>query len=156
MEDVTTPFKTGFRWSLYSSLVLSVFICGAVLSGWFDFVNSGDVEYYTVLGVSFSIVLASITGALLYFRKRNEELLTFGEGLSIGIFMGIFSAVILAIAVYLVLTFTLPEAVSPTEDMSLEEDVVRLPVALAFGTAIPTFLGFLGTGFLMSLILKKD
>jgi len=156
MEDVTTPFKTGFRWSLYSSLALTIFICGAVLSGWFDFVNSGDIEYYTVLGICFTIVFASITGALLYFRRRNESLLTFGEGLSIGIFMGIFSAVILAIAVYLVLTFTLPEAVPTTEEISIEEDVVRLPVALAFGTAIPTFLGFLGTGFVMSLILKKD
>ena len=156
MDKEVTPLKAGFKWSLYSSTILLAFFGVCILTGWFDFINADDTKYYIVLGVGFITTLATISGALLYFRKHNEHLLTFGEGLSIGIFMGIFTAVLLALGVFVFLSINTPDITSITDDPSLDEDPVRLPVALAFSTSIFTFLGFVGLSLISCLIFKKD
>jgi len=156
MESSISPFKAGLKWSLYSSLALCIFSAGAIGSGWFDFVNSGDKEYYIFLGVCFTISLFLLSRALLYFRVRNEGLLTFGEGLSIGIFMAIFTALAVAISTFIVTSLTMPEVAQTVERTNLDEDPIRLPVALAFSVSIFTFFGFIGLSFILSLIFKKD
>ncbi len=157
MENTTTPFKTGLRWSLYSSLALTIFISGAILSGWFDFVSSGDRKYYIFLATCFVISIVTLIGALLSFRNKNEGLLTFGEGLSIGIFMGIFTALVIGICIYISSSMMMIDIPPSGDDTSIDEDVaVRMPVALAFGVSIMTFLGFIATSFILSLFLRKE
>jgi len=102
------------------------------------------------------VLSKQVCRALLYFRVRNEGLLTFGEGLSIGIFMAIFTALAVAISTFIVTSLTMPEVAQTVERTNLDEDPIRLPVALAFSVSIFTFFGFIGLSFILSLIFKKD
>ncbi len=156
MESSVSPFKASLKWSIYSAVGLCLYSSLAILTGWFDFEQSSENRYYTFMGIAFGVTVILLIGAMLFYRKRNEGLMTFGEGLSIGIFMGIFTAVAVGMTIFIASSMMAPDIVEATEDTLNEDPEIRVPVAIAFGVAISTFMSFIGTSFILSLILKKD
>ena len=141
----------------------------AHFTGWRDFQNIESTTNLMVDLVGYALGLAFTILGILYFRGHNDGLLTFGEGMSVSLFIGVFSGIIGAIFMYLFAAYIAPdigEAVMNTIDMDEMSDdeaeqmeqvmgFATSPIFLAFSQLIGSILLALVYGLIGSLILKK-
>ncbi len=169
MEDHITPLKTGIRYGGFLGLAMIVLTLVAHYTGWQDFKDLDSTSSIIVEVVTHILGLGITIMGILYYRSNNEGLLTFGEGISVSLFIGLFAGVIGAIFMYIFASYIAPdigEAVLSTIDIDeMSEDEAEAveqvmgfatsPVFLAFSQLIGSILLGLIYGLIGSLILKK-
>jgi len=154
MEVIISPFKASRKWALYGTLFLSIVLAIVLSTGWFEFQSSEGWKYYSLLGTAFLTAVICNIGAQLFFRKHNEDLMTFGEGFSISIFMGIITAVLVGLAAFIILSITLGDEVIVSQGDGESPDI-RLPIPIAFGIAGLTFFYYTFSGLFTTMFIKK-
>lgn len=169
MEEHVTPLKTGIKYGGYLGLALIVLTLVAHYTGWQDFSDLQSTSSIMVEIATHVIGLGITIMGILYYRKNNEGLLTFGEGMSISLFIGLFAGVLGAIFMYIFASYIAPDlgeavlSTIDTDEMSEGEaeaveqvmGFATSPVFLAFSQLIGSIILGLVYGLIGSLILKK-
>jgi len=167
MEEIVTPLKAGLKWALYYSLFSIIFSLASHYGGWSNMADPSKVES----AISIIAAIGATVLAQLYFRKNNEGLMTFGEGMSVALFLGIFSGLILALFTYGFLSFIDPSAIAEMKEVMLSDeslsdaeremmsgmsDTLTSPTMLAFFSFIGSIFLHVVMGLVTSAILKKN
>ena len=169
MEERITPLKTGIKYGSYLALATIVLTLVAYYTGWQDYTDLESTESMMVEIATHVLGLGITILGILYYRKNNEGLLTFGEGMSTALFIGLIAGIIGAVFMYIFASYIatdLGEAVLSTidtDEMSEGEaeamesvmGFATSPVFLAFSQLIGSILMSLIYGLIGSLILKK-
>ena len=169
MEEHITPLKTGIKYGGYLGLATILLTLIAYYTGWQDFTDLQSTESMMVEIAGHVIGLGITILGIIYYRRHNEGLLTFGEGMSTSLFIGLFAGIIGAIFMYIFASYiatNLGEAVLSTIDTDEMSDgdaeameqvmgFATSPVFLAFSTLISSIIMALIYGLIGSLILKK-
>lgn len=171
MDEYVTPLKAGLKWAIYLSL-LSIAL--QLVFHYTGFANMADIEDpngTTTTIISLFIAIAATALAQLYFRKNNEDLMTFGEGVSVAFFLGIFSGILMALFMYLFMSFIEPGMADAIKEVALQDDnmsdeerelsgsiitAMTSPIALSFMTFFGSMIQHLIIGLITSLFIKKD
>jgi len=170
MEDHITPLKTGLKYGAYLGIASIVLTLVEHYVGWQDLANPTAPQNWISSVLSIIIGLVVVYLGIKYYRGHNEGLLTFGEGISVSLFIGLFAGVLIAIFMYIFAAYIDPdlgaEIISniDTDEMS-ENEADAMEQAMGWATS-PTFLAFtsfitsiisaLIYGLIGSAILKKD
>lgn len=169
MEERITPLKTGIKYGGYLGLSFIVLTLVAHYTGWQDYANIESTSNMVVEIVTHVIGIGITILGIIYYRSNNEGLLTFGEGMSVSLFIGLFAGVLGAIFMYIFASYIAPglgeEVMSniDVDEMSEgEAEAVQQvmgfatsPVFLAFSQLIGSIIFALIYGLIGSLILKK-
>ena len=168
--DHVTPLKAGMKWALYLSLISIALTVIPHYTGFSDITNPEDPNALTISIISLVIGLIITALAQLYFRKHNEGLMTFGEGMSVALFLGIFTGIISAIFMYFFLTYIAPDMSETMKDIALQDEsmsdaereaansivgAMTSPTAMAFFSFIGTIIQHTIMGILTSIFIKR-
>ena len=171
MEEHITPLKAGLKWALYLSIISIATTLIFHYTGFSDMADPEDPNETTTLIISLVIAIAATALAQLYFRKHNEGLMTFGEGMSVAFFLGIFSGLVMAIFMYFFMTYVVPDMSEAIREAALQDDSMTeeereiassmvgaftSPIVLAIFSFIWSVILHALIGLLTSLFIKKS
>lgn len=169
MEEQITPLKTGIKYGLY----LGIF--GIVLQ---LIVHYGGLEDFTDPFSTTNLIISAVTYlsgfvitflGIKYFREYNEGLLTFGEGMSVSLFIGLFAGLLGAVFMFIYASYLVPDLgetimnTIDTDEISADEAEIMKntmgfatsPIFLAFSSIIGSIIAGVIYGLIGSAILKK-
>jgi len=167
MEDHVTPLKAGLKWGLYLALASMVISLVGHYATSSNMVEPSTIE--TIISILVSV--GAVVMAQLYFRRNNENLLTYGEGVSISLFIGIFSGLILAIFFYVFMSYIDPDVIDSFKDAMAVDDTMTeeeremseafsesfaSPIVISIATFFGSLLIHIIIGLITSIFLKKD
>jgi len=170
MEENITPLKTGIKYGGILGVIGIIITLVEFYAGWQNFEDPSAVTNYysTISSVVVGLVITFL--AIKYYRSNNEGLLTFGEGMSVALFVGLFAGIVGAIFMYIFAAYISPdlgEAVmgSIDKDELSDQEAEAMESMMGFATS-PTFMAFSALlanillsilyGLFCSLILKKQ
>lgn len=170
MEEHITPLKTGIKYGGYlgaATIVTQLISHYGGLQDFSDPMSTTNIVL-SVLGYVISFILTFL--GIKYYRSNNEGLLTFGEGVSVALFIGLFSGIIGAIFMYIYAAYLDPgiaeammsgmdlDEMSSSEAEAAEQAMgfATSPIFLAFSAFIGSIILGLILGVISSAILKKD
>ncbi len=170
MEEQITPLKTGIKYGGYLGMATIVMQLVVHYGGLTNLTGEMQASDFIVQGLTWIIGFALVYMGIKYFKDNNEGLLTFGEGISVSLFIGLFAGIISAIFMYIYAAYLMPDfgdAIMNNVDMdemsTQEAEVMEQamgfatsPIFLAFTGFIMKLLGCLIYGLIGSAILKKD
>jgi len=166
MEEYVTPLKAGLKWGLYLALVSMVVSLVGHYATSSNMVDPSTIE--TVL--SFGISIGAVVMGQLYFKQNNEGLMTYGEGVSISLFIGIFSGLLMAVFFFVFMSYVDPDVINSfkdamaaddslsQEDQEMQEAITGAfasPIMIALLTFIGSLLMHLFIGLITSIFIKK-
>lgn len=168
-ERQVTPFNTGIKYGAYLG-ILSCLL--GLITHYGGFENYEDPMASSNLIVSFVqwiMVFGLIYLGVKFYRSHNEGLLSFGEGLTTSMYIGVFSGIILALFTYIFIAYIAPEMMEAAretvdfDEMTEEEaevaenvlDAMMSPTILAFFSFIGRVIAALIFGVVASFILKR-
>lgn len=169
MEDHITPLKTGIKYGGYLGMAMIVLTLVAHYTGWQDFSNLEATSNIVVSVATYVLGFGLTFMGIRFFRSNNEGLLSFGEGMSVALFIGLFAGIIGALFMYIFAAYIAPEmgdAVMSSIDLDeMDEDEARVaeqmtgvftsPIFLAFSNFLGSIIMGIIYGLVGSLILKK-
>ena len=171
MDEYVTPLKAGLKWAIYLSLISIAMTLAFHYTGFSNMADPEDPNGITATIINLVISIGATVLAQLYYRKHNEGLMTYGEGISVAFFLGIFSGLVMALFMYLFMSYIEPglsdairEAALQDESMSDEEremagsiiGAMTSPTALAFISFFTIMLTHVIIGLITSIFIKKD
>jgi len=171
MEEHITPLKAGLKWALYLSLISIAMTLAFHFTGFSDMSDPEDPNGTITFIIGMVVAIAATALAQLYFRKNNEGLMTFGEGMSVAFFLGIFSGLVMAIFMYLFMTYVIPDMSEVIREAALQDDSMSdeerematsvvgaftSPIVIAIFSFIWSIIQHALIGLLTSLFIKKS
>lgn len=170
MEDHITPLKTGIKYGGYLGAATIILSLISHYGGLQDFTDPTSTTNIVLSVIGYVLAFALTFVGIRYYRSNNEGLLTFGEGVSVALFIGLFSGIIGAIFMYIYAAYLDPGIADAMmsgmdiDEMSSQEaeaaeqvmGFATSPIFLAFSAFIGSIIGGLIWGVISSAILKKD
>ncbi len=168
MEKISAPkSSTVYTYGLYLGIASIVFSLIIYYGG---FIGN---KYFGYLGFIFTILFISL-GLINYRDKINNGILTYSQGLGIGVLITLIGSVISSVFSYVFLTFIDPDIhkliVANSQEEALKNgmteaqldqagkvmDIMMSPMVLSIlGIIMSVFFGFIFT-LIISAIVKKD
>lgn len=169
MGENVTPFNTGIKYGGYLGAFTIIFSLLAHYAGWQDLAKPEAGSNITMSLLSIAANFAIIYLGVKFFRENNEGLLTFGEGVSVSLYIGLFAGIIGALFMYIFVAYIAPEFMDVVansidlDEMSEEEaaaakgvmGIFLSPTFIAFSSFLGSIIGALIYGCIASLILKR-
>ena len=171
MEENVTPMNVGMKYGVILGLV-GVAIGSIMYFTGFSLKSAADPSMGWITSIlTNAVVFGFIYMGLKYFRDSNEGQMTFGEGLSSAMFIGLISGLIIAVYNYIFLAFIAPDFMAQVMEISMEnQDMTEeqleategmmgafsSPIFGAFMAFLMRIFGALIWGCLASAILKKE
>lgn len=168
----STPMQTGIRYGLIlglASVALSLIIHYAGLN---DFNDPMSGTNFMLSGLSWVVIFAIIFLGLKYFKAHNDGQMTLGEGVITSLFIGLISGLILAVFMFIFMSYIAPEFADTVKDAidaqneELDQDVAEMqgkifdtmmsPPVMAFTAFINRIFAALIFGLIAALIVKSD
>ncbi len=169
MEEQITPLKTGIKYGLYLGVFGMIWQLILHYGGLENFSQDlGMLDWVLLFTSIFAGFIITFLG-IKYFRENNEGLLTFGEGMSVALFVGVFSGLLIAVFMYIYAAYIVPDLgevimdsfdtdeipADQAEAMEGVMSVMSSPIVMSFTALIQSiFMGVI-YGLIGSLILKK-
>ncbi len=97
MEQQTTPARIGLKWGVITGVVYMLYSAILYLTDQYGNQSLG--------WISFVVSIIFIVLAMRDYRTQNDGFMTYGEGVSIGLFVSVISAIISGIFSYIYTTF---------------------------------------------------
>lgn len=169
MVDQVTPFNTGIKFGGYLGAFTIVFSLLAHYAGWQNLSHPEAGSNLAMSAISMAFNFGIIYLGVKYFREHNEGLLSFGEGVSVSLYIGLFAGIIGALFMYIFVAYIAPEFMDivadsidldemPEEEAEAAKGVLGIflsPTFIAFSSFIGSIIGALIYGLIASLILRK-
>lgn len=169
MDEMYTPFKAGKKYGLFLGIYLSITLFLSFTFGWVDFSDFTNYSNYISSVLSFIGGVTIVVLAILEFRKKNEELLNLGQGISVALFIGIIGGLFYAVVTYLFFSLGgadlgaqiidgIQDKVGSENDLKELEmvtDFVTSPIVMAFSAILNTIMSSLLYGVIAAAILKR-
>ena len=171
MEQDITPMNTGLKYGIILGLLSIVLSLSMHYGGLNNYDAAMSTSKMMAGALPLILVFLVIYVGIKFLRENNDGLLSFGQGLSTAMFIGIFSGILLAIFTYVFFAYMEPDLMSEImenalEDQDLSDDAMRQAQSFSGMFTSPTFLsisafisrmfGALIMGLIASAILKKD
>lgn len=170
MEDHVTPLKTGIKYGGYLGAIMIVLSLVTHYGELQDMQNPWNTSGIIIMVLTYGLTFLLTFLGIKYYKSNNEDLLTLGEGVSVGLFIGLFSGLIGAIFMYIFVAYIDPsigEQIIDSVDMDeMSADQAEAtkeamgfatsPIFLAFSSFIGSIIGGLIWGLIASLFLKKE
>jgi len=120
MESNVTPMKAGAKYGLYLGLAVSAFTYLSHVLGLQDYASTDISSSFLVTAITWIILFALFFLGIRFFKNSNEGQLSFGEGMTTAMFIGLVSGIISVIFTYLFFTFIAPEVLGTITDAAME------------------------------------
>ena len=168
-DEFVSPLKAGLKYGIYLGLVLIALTIIGHYTGWQDFADPGKTssQILTWSSVLLGFILTFL--GVRYYKRSNEDMLTMGEGMSVSLFIGIFSGLLGAIFFFIFASYIAPDMMDAAiqsvdlDELSEEEaevveatsDIMTSPLILSTFNFIGSLVMALIYGLIASLILKR-
>jgi hypothetical protein len=173
MEEHVSPFKVGLKYGMYLGLASIVITLASHFVGLDDLKNIESLDFKKSFALSilgWAVIFGFLYAGLKFFREHNEGLLSLGEGFSVALFIGLFSAIILALYMMIHahlfmgdLVDTLSQVIDMDEMPEEESEAVQSVMGFVtspFFVAISSFFSRMFAaaifGFIAALILRRE
>ncbi len=175
-----TPMKAGLKYGLYLGLAMVVFSLIAHYGGLQDY-NSVDIaNSFLVTAITYIILAVLFFLGVRYFKNSNEGQLTFGEGMTTAMFIGVISGLISVVFTFIFFSYIAPDVMESVTNAAMEQvnadmselseeerqksqemmgsvmGIMQSPIVMAMSTFVARLFSAVIFGLISSLILKTD
>lgn len=168
-EEFVSPLKAGIKYGTYLGLILIALTIIGYYTGWQDLSDPTTTSNQVLSWVSIAIGFIVTFLGIRYYKRSNEDVLNLGEGMSVSLFIGIFSGLLGSIFFYIFISYIaldMTEAAKNSIDLDelSEEDAEAAEMAMKMFASplIMATINFISSlflalvyGLIASFILKK-
>ena len=168
-DEFVSPLKAGIKYGIYLGLILIALTILGHYTGWQDLGNPNSTSNQVLSWFSILVGFVVTYMGIRYYKVNNEDVLNMGEGMSVALFIGIFSGLLGAVFFFIFVSYIAPElstvaAESIDMDELSEEEAEAAEQAVEFMASpmILATINFVGSmilalvyGLIASFILKK-